>query len=313
MGVTPLVSIIVPIYNVAPYIRKCLDSLKSQTIQEIEVICIDDGSTDDSGNIADEYKNDVWPIFRVIHTENRGLSAARNRGIDNARADWIMFVDSDDWVESSFCEKPYRIAIDTDSDLVIFERILMRENGRVKHEKKSNITTGIIDFETAIDIGWPAVWNKLYKKSLFDDIQFPEGQVYEELSTTHKLIYKAKRISIVSDKLYYYRLRKDGITQTVKNDLAWIEAGEKRANELIDYGYPTEKANAELYRIALKCCGRAEKTNGIVYKKASEIIDRTACITSDFTTRERAMLTLWRISKPFYRITYKMARKCCKT
>ncbi len=98
----PLISVIVPIYNVEKYVRKCLDSLKNQTMKQIEVICIDDGSTDESGRIAEEYKSEDWPKFRVIHTENRGLSAARNCGIDEALADWIMFVDSDDWVESEF-------------------------------------------------------------------------------------------------------------------------------------------------------------------------------------------------------------------
>ena len=89
----PLISVIVPIYNVEKYVRKCLDSLKNQTMKQIEVICIDDGSTDESGRIAEEYKNeDGWPRFRVIHTENRGLSAARNRGIDEAKSQWLMFV-----------------------------------------------------------------------------------------------------------------------------------------------------------------------------------------------------------------------------
>lgn len=79
----PLISVIVPVYNVEKYVRKCLDSLLNQTMKQIEVICIDDGSTDESGRIADEYENEVgWPRFRVIHTENRGLSVARNRGID---------------------------------------------------------------------------------------------------------------------------------------------------------------------------------------------------------------------------------------
>ena len=85
MNETPLISVIVPIYNVEKYVRKCLDSLRSQTMKQIEVICIDDGSTDKSGEIAEEYKNEEgWPRFRVIHTENRGLSAARNRGIDES-------------------------------------------------------------------------------------------------------------------------------------------------------------------------------------------------------------------------------------
>lgn len=115
----PLISVIVPIYNVEKYVRKCLDSLVAQTLREIEVICIDDGSTDRSGEIADEIARDD-ARFRVIHTENRGLSAARNRGIDEARSQWLMFVDSDDWVSPEFCRVPYEAAIEYGADLVIF-------------------------------------------------------------------------------------------------------------------------------------------------------------------------------------------------
>ena len=103
----PLVSVIVPIYNVAPWLRQCLNSLKAQTLRQIEVIMVDDGSTDESGEIAKEYVCDEWPVFRLIrHENNRGLSAARNTGIDEARSEWLMFVDSDDWVDEKFCDKP---------------------------------------------------------------------------------------------------------------------------------------------------------------------------------------------------------------
>ena len=130
-----LFSVIVPIYNVASYVRKCLDSLKNQTMKEIEVICIDDGSTDESGRIADEYKSNNFPVFRVIHTDNRGLSAARNRGIDEARADWLMFVDSDDWVDERFCEIPYKAAIKNRADMVIFNHYIANEKGKPRRFK----------------------------------------------------------------------------------------------------------------------------------------------------------------------------------
>ena len=113
----PLISVIVPIYNVERYVRKCLDSLVAQTMKQIEIICIDDGSTDRSGQIAEEYVGiHEGVLFRVIHTENQGLSAARNRGIDEARSQWIMFVDSDDWVDEKFCETPYKTAVEKQAE-----------------------------------------------------------------------------------------------------------------------------------------------------------------------------------------------------
>ncbi len=156
----PVISVVVPIYNVERYVRKCLNSLQNQTMKEIEVICIDDGSTDRSGAIADEFNNDCgWPIFRVIHTNNRGLSTARNRGIKEARADWLMFVDSDDWVSEDFCRIPYVTAIETKADLVIFRCFRVSMLGRIRKSKRPVKPKGIWDEITAHEYGGAGAWN----------------------------------------------------------------------------------------------------------------------------------------------------------
>ena len=182
----PRISVIVPIYNVEKYVRKCLESLLHQTMKQIEIICVDDGSTDGSGTIADEYERINWPIFKIIHTKNRGLSAARNRGLDEAQAEWVMFVDSDDWVESRFCEVPWSEGVRKNADLVIFGMYNVK-SGRIKKLRNNDNPTGFINHEKAIDVGNDAVWNKLYKRQLFDSIRYPEGRVYEEIGTTYKL------------------------------------------------------------------------------------------------------------------------------
>lgn len=308
---SPYVSVIVPIYNVEKYVRKCLDSLKNRTMKQIEVICIDDGSTDGSGRIAEEYKDEEgWPRFKVIHTENRGLSAARNRGIDEAKAEWIMFVDSDDWVDREFCRIPYEAAVRENADMVIFGRYLTNEQGKVKKEKPRKTQTGIIDHETAIDIGWPAVWNKMYHKSLFDGIRYPEGQLYEELLTTHKLVYTSRRIVYLQENLYYYRTRRNGgITQSVKNDAAWLKASEKQAKELMELGYASDKAQVNLWRTALKCCGRAKSVDDPVYREASSIMERINGVPSSFSRKEKLMITIWQIDRSLYRTAYRLARR----
>ena len=160
----PLISVIVPIYNVEPYLRNCLDSLKNQTLKQIEVIMIDDGSTDDSGKIAEEYVSETYPIFRCIHTENRGLSAARNRGIDEARAEWIMFVDSDDWVDREFCRISYKKAINNGSDLIIFGYFSVKNGWIIKNKLRF---AGVLSREMAIKHVDSYAWNKLYRKYLF--------------------------------------------------------------------------------------------------------------------------------------------------
>ena len=205
----PKISVIVPVYNMAPYLRRCLDSIRNQTMKEIEVICIDDGSTDRSGEIAEEYSK-LDERFRVIRTDNRGLSAARNTGIDEAKTEWIMFVDSDDWVESTFCEIPFITAITSGSDLVVFGYYNVK-NGRM-HKNKSG-PVGVLSHEMAIKHTDSYAWNKLYKKRLFENVRYPIGRIYEDLATTHKLVYASKRILNLPNYLYCHTYRKDSISQ----------------------------------------------------------------------------------------------------
>ena len=111
-----MISVIVPVYNVKPYLRKCLDSIINQSYRDLEILIIDDGSTDGSGDICDEYRKD--DRIKVFHTENRGLSAARNLGLDSASGDWIGFVDSDDWIEPDMYEVLIRKGEETGADVV---------------------------------------------------------------------------------------------------------------------------------------------------------------------------------------------------
>jgi glycosyltransferase involved in cell wall biosynthesis len=111
-----MISVIVPVYNVKPYLRKCLDSIINQTYRDLEILIIDDGSTDGSGDICDEYRKD--DRIKVFHTENRGLSAARNLGLDNTTGNWIGFIDSDDWIEPDMYEVLLRKAEETRADII---------------------------------------------------------------------------------------------------------------------------------------------------------------------------------------------------
>ena len=132
-----MISVIIPVYNVGDYINKCLASLAEQTMDDCEFIVIDDGSTDNSRIIIDEYCKD--PRFHCFHTNNRGLSAARNLGIEKAHGEWLMFVDGDDWVEPDFCRAPYRAAMDYEADLIIFQSFLEKKNKTRKIGKLNSI------------------------------------------------------------------------------------------------------------------------------------------------------------------------------
>lgn len=297
----PRISVIVPIYNVEPYVRQCLDSLKNQTMKEIEIICIDDGSTDRSGEIADEYASATSPVFRVIHTENRGLSAARNRGIEESRAPWIMFVDSDDWVDESFCEIPYNTAIKNDADLVIFDSCRTTESGRVKRNNKNIKNGGLICPEAVVDMGVSS-WNKLYKKELFQGIRYPEGRVCEDVGTIHKVVYKASRIIRLYEVLYYYRFRKDSICHSVSFEKDRLDMYMLRCNDLISLGYPENKARAKVYGAALRSCGRASRND---YIEAELVLKNLNGIPSEFSKTEKLMMIIWKLNKRLYRLVYK--------
>ena len=218
-------------------------------MEEIEIICIDDGSTDSSGRIADEYCNtdedgngNQLPLIRVIHTNNRGLSAARNRGIDEAWTEWLMFVDSDDWVEQSFCEIPWRVAVENKADLVIFQSDNWKNGIKVRNKNKDT-HVGQINEYTAHDLGGATVWNKLYRKKLFNFLQYPEGRVYEDYAITAKVVHNAKTILLISECLYHYIFRRNSIshTVTVSNRRDQFVFMQDRYFFLSQNGYPIER------------------------------------------------------------------------
>lgn len=298
----PLISVIVPIYNVEKYVSKCLDSLRNQTLREIEVICIDDGSTDGSGRIADEYESSAFPVFRVIHTGNRGLSAARNRGIDESRSQWLMFVDSDDWVDERFCEIPYETAIRENADLVIFDRYWIQRDGKMLKTMEKDTPIGIVDEMAAHEYGKISAWNKLYRASLFESIRYPEGHVYEDVLTTHKLVHQAKTIVILQDCLYYHNYRKGSISLThseaQSRDSFMFDF--ERYNDLKKWGYPEDKLKSKVCSAALGFLAYTPYSNDRLHKKAEEIVDSMDGFPRTFPLLKRIALKVWKMDKRLF-------------
>lgn len=274
MKEVPLISVIVPIYNVERYLRRCLDSLKGQSLKQIEIICIDDGSTDESGSIADEYLSNEWPVYHVIHTENRGLSAARNLGIDKAQAEWIMFVDSDDWVDERFCEIPYRTAIENQADLVVFGHCNIT---RINNRKiaRAPVQKAVVDELTAFKYGGVVAWAKTYRRELFKEIRYPEGRVYEDIATTHKLIHIAERIVLIHDCLYYHVNRKNSIsnTRSLRNERDHFVAVLERYDTLIMFDYPKEIVLPLLHSAAIRFLVSPVPICDALYIKAKAIVN----------------------------------------
>ena len=212
-----LVSIIVPCYNVEKYFERCIKSLVSQTYKDIEIILIDDGSTDATSNLINRYKDTDKRII-VKKQQNIGLSGARNAGLKIAKGEYVCFVDSDDYVDKNYIKRMYAELERTGSDICACNYSYVYEDGVVEPRATDgnfvcDSWAGLKDMFSGQQKTGVVTWNKLYKKDLFKDnkIVFPVGKVNEDNFTTYKLYYFAKKICYVSDSLYYYVQRDDSI------------------------------------------------------------------------------------------------------
>lgn len=218
----PLISIIVPIYKVEDYLEKCIESILAQSITNFELILIDDGSPDECGKICDSYASKDNRI-KVVHKQNEGLSAARNSGLDIAEGDYIGFVDSDDWIHKKMYETLLTLLIDNNADIAQCEFIrTFDEEEAVDNNQKNTIETfnnneSLKNIYNKKAISTVVSWNKLYKKDLFEYIRFPKGKIHEDEFTTHKLLYKSKKLVYTNKVLYFYRQTPNSIMNSKFN------------------------------------------------------------------------------------------------
>lgn len=211
-----MISVIIPVYNVSKYLSRCINSVRTQAHVK-EILLIDDGSTDDSGILCDAYAA-MEPLVKVLHKENAGLSSARNAGLDLAQGEYVAFVDSDDFLEPGAYEKLLSCAQRHEADLVCAGR--------------SDLIGGIGDKtlglcpETEETITGPefvarmftwqgvdsAAWDKLYKRSLFDGLRYPEGKICEDVPVTYRAALKANKVALLPEPVYVYYHRPGSIT-----------------------------------------------------------------------------------------------------
>ena len=214
-----LISIIVPVYKIEAYIGQCIESILSQTYKELEIILVDDGSPDNCGKICDEYAL-MDKRIKVIHKKNGGLSEARNYGLAEAHGEYISFIDGDDYIDKSFYQMLLEAAEKNNCDIAECHSVNFEDgkNPQSIYRKGKNCLTPF-EWLTESSVGefLPCVvWNKIYKKELFNDVTFPVGRHYEDEATTYKAVYKANRIIRINSALYFYRQRDGSITQAEK-------------------------------------------------------------------------------------------------
>ena len=215
-----LISIVVPVYNVENYLRMCLDSIEHQTYSNIEVLLINDGSPDSSGEICQEYvARDSR--FRYFEKENGGQSDARNYGIEKSNGKYLTFVDSDDWLSLTYVEDLYQAAIRNDADTVVSHYIIYNESDRNYYvhiwddyyEKNYTGEELIMELPKLELNGYIYItsWGILFKKELFNNIRFPKGKVIEDSRTNYKLFFRSNKIAYIHKEIYYHR---EGIEST---------------------------------------------------------------------------------------------------
>ena len=243
------ISVIVPVYNVEQYLERCVDSIISQTYTNLEIILVNDGSTDNSGKLCDELAKKDERI-RVIHKENGGLSDARNRGIDEAESDLVGFIDSDDYIDSDMYEVLLKNLNNTNADLSMCALYDVYNN--TPEAQVTNKETWKLSSEQAIKMVMEAkilsvtAVNKLYRKSLFTDLKFEVGKIAEDAFIMIKLLDKCEKIVATNEKKYYYVHRENSITTQKFSTkfLNVIEAYEQNSN-IISEKYPKLKDVAQ--------------------------------------------------------------------
>lgn len=319
---TPLISIIVPVYNVRDYLDTCLDSLQKQNYPKLEIILIDDGSTDGSGVVCDDYaKRD--PRAKVIHQQNRGLSAARNAGLAHATGSYITFVDSDDYIAPDYVSYLFSLitkhgvllSVCAISELTLknhqinyganFEEKLMSTEealGRMLREEGFNVSA----------------YAKMYRRDLWQGITFPENTVHEDLGTTYKLFEKCSKIAYGPGAKYIYRKRKSSISTQGFSDQKFdiISLTDTMCNEL-ETKFPYLATTIDLRRMharfsVLRQLALAKSLTPEQKSKEQEIIDylktnKTSVTKNPYATlRDKIAIYSLLLGKSVFKFTWQL-------
>ena len=226
-----MISVVVPVYNVYSYLEECIESICDQTYTDLEIILVDDGSTDNSGDICDKYAKKDSRI-KVIHQENLGLSAARNSGIEEANGEFLMFVDSDDRIHPMMAQALYDAVLQNNAELAICSHRTFQgaEEKNLSPRKVEKYTPVILPGRECVRriysaensprqiVDMTVAWNKLYRKSMFSHLRYPFGRLHEDEFLTYKILYPLKKCVYLDAPLYEYRIREGSIMKNKSVD-----------------------------------------------------------------------------------------------
>lgn len=325
------ISIIVPVYNTEKYLERCLESIINQTYKNLEIILIDDGSTDKSGKICDEYAKKDSRV-KVLHKENRGQATARNLGLEYATGDYLGFVDSDDWISTDMYEHLIQLLNNNNADIAFIERCMV--NGKKDEYKKSikKIKEKIYKDQEIIEeylkygmkSGNYGLPNYVYEKKLFSEIKFPDGKICEDIVTNYRLMEKATRL-VKSNKVCYYYFQDNSSTtrnKFSKKDFDLIYACDELMNKTKNKNCKIRKLVKEkrdrcdfslLAKIAYYGIDNEEKYQEEIGKMIKNIRKNYfELIKTNMKFIRKIQLTFFVINYNFMRKTYKLIHKLLK-
>lgn len=315
-----MISVIVPVYNVYSFLGECVESICNQTFADLEILLVDDGSTDQSGVLCDKYAEKDDRI-RVIHQQNQGLSGARNTGVKHANAEFIVFVDSDDRIHSEMIQALYKAMQQNDADISICSHKIIQENEpkeqtgiSIENLENIEILTGrecVKRMYSAQPIDMVVAWNKLYKKEIFSQLQYPVGRLHEDEFLTYKILYPLAKCVYVKAPLYEYRMRKNSIV----SNKSFRRLKDKMDAYKERYIYFEHNDDRELYCEALR---RYETSiaelilyleenhleRDLIRKLNSEFksVYRTKIVTSEMDIQHKWKYRLFMVSPSIYKI-----------
>jgi glycosyltransferase involved in cell wall biosynthesis len=236
---TPKLSVIIPVYNTGEFLDACIESVFNQSMKEIEIIIVDDGSDDGSEKKCDYYALADNRVI-VIHQANKGLSEARNIGIRHTGTDYLMFVDSDDVVDRSFCQTAYDSAVDSKADIVVFGYDRIDISGYVISDgyRDNKDIEGVYSKKDALCLLAAKkiedyAWNKIYRRTMFNEVKFPSGERWEDMAISYLLFDRADRVKVINTILYHYRYRPGSLIREPPETRLEIVA--QRRNDAYEY------------------------------------------------------------------------------
>ena len=271
-----MIDIIIPVYNVEKYLKKCINSVLHQTYKNYQIILIDDGSTDSSGKICDEYANRFAQIT-VKHQPNGGLSAARNTGLSMSSSQYIMFIDSDDWIEPNTLEILFQKLTQNKADIVCCGFFFQFENYQKTWHKNTSDKNYIYNSQEAIKtfflrkkIG-AAAWGKLYNRKLFENVSYPVGEIHEDIAIIIQLLSKASTIIYCPIPLWHYRQQEGSLSRNIYSKKNYVLYNHLISLSSILKKYPNLQEEYEGYfYVGIKSLLSLFKTNEVRIKYASD-------------------------------------------